>query len=166
MFLRVVERLLERVLQLCEGQGRRLRVSCDLGPRASEQVNRLVHVGDAGGEVCAALKDLHLLAEIVHGGGGMAVVHVAESRSSLMRRERRGHDVGTRQPHLQLPLPTSTPTRILHPPAPDAAYSSQLLAMMRRPARDAAVFCAFACCSRPCHHQLPLHELPHPLVIE
>lgn len=42
---------------------------CNPGPSCREQVNGLLHIGDARREVCAALEKLHLLPEVVHGGG-------------------------------------------------------------------------------------------------
>lgn len=88
VFLRGVERLLERVLKLCQRQGCRFGIwscavsassiaerwgtltGCNLGPGGREHVNRPLDVVDARGEVCAAFQKLHLLAEVVHGGGG------------------------------------------------------------------------------------------------
>lgn len=84
VFLRSLQRLLEGVLELCEGQRRRLGLcsstcqyasdptrdaltGCDLRPGRSEQIKRLLHVGDARRQVRAALEELHLLPEVVHG---------------------------------------------------------------------------------------------------
>lgn len=41
----------------------------NLGTSCGQQVNSLLHIGNAGREVCAALKELNLLAEVVHGVG-------------------------------------------------------------------------------------------------
>ena len=47
---------------------RRIPTRCDLGASRSEHVKRPLHMVDAGGEVGATLQQLHLLAEVVHGG--------------------------------------------------------------------------------------------------
>ena len=85
VFLYCIQRLLERVLEFGEGQRRRLRIwfalvsrvhgdsadriltSCNVGASCSEHVNRLLDMIDAGREVGAALQQLYLLPEVVHG---------------------------------------------------------------------------------------------------
>jgi hypothetical protein len=85
VFLSCIQSLLEGILQLCKHQ-RCLRgvchrlvshmslghaigkpTGCDLLSSCSEHVDRLLHIVDAGREVCAALEELYLLTEVVHG---------------------------------------------------------------------------------------------------
>jgi hypothetical protein len=60
---------------------RGVRTGSDLCTSCSQLIDGLLDVADARRQVCAALEELHLLAEVVHGGG------VAEGGGYEVRRE-------------------------------------------------------------------------------
>lgn len=59
------------------------RTGSNLGASCSQLVDGLLDVVDAGGEVCAALEKLHLLAEVVHGESGSVVRRSLQGRGRI-----------------------------------------------------------------------------------
>lgn len=57
----------------------------NLGTSCSEQVNGPLHVVDARREVCAALQQLHLLSEVVHGVGSGRLVGGGYDKLELVK---------------------------------------------------------------------------------
>jgi hypothetical protein len=57
--------MVSRALKRVEGK----RTGRDLGASCSQLIDSLLDVADARRQVRAALEELHLLAEVVHGGG-------------------------------------------------------------------------------------------------